>query len=54
MISRSSSCTAALHSSDSARSSVSTLTPKPMWRCSSRETFSIPSLKPGIVPDLAK
>ena len=35
-------------------SSESTLTPKPMWRCSSRETFAIPSLKPGIVPESAK
>ena len=26
------------------------MTPKPMWRCSSRETFSMPSENPGIVP----
>ncbi len=54
MISSRSSRTASLHSSDSSRSSESTFTPKPMWRCSSRETFAIPSLKPGIVPALAK
>ena len=48
------SSTAALHSSDSANSSERTLTPKPMWRCSSRETFVIPALKPGIVPALVK
>ena len=49
-----SSSTAALHSSDSASSSLSTLTPKPMWRCSSRETCSIPALNPGIVPSRTK
>ena len=52
--SRSSSTTAARHSSDLGRYSDSTLTPKPMWRCSSRETFFIPALKPGIVPSLVK
>ena len=52
MTSASSSSIAALHSSDSRSSSLRTLTPKPMWRCSSRETFAIPSLKPGIVPSL--
>ena len=48
------SSTAALHSSLSRKQSESTFTPKPMWRCSSRETLCIPSLNPGIVPDLVK
>jgi hypothetical protein len=25
-----------------------------MWRCSSRETFSMPALNPGMVPALTK
>ena len=47
MTSLSSSATASLHSGSSRISSESTFTPKPMWRCSSSETFFMPALKPG-------
>ncbi len=41
------SATAQRQSGSSRQRSASSLTPKPMWRCSSRATFSMPSRKPG-------
>ncbi len=53
--SRSRSATAAGTSSGSSRArSCRSLTPKPMWRCSSRETLAIPSLNPGRILRLSR